>query len=240
MFLLPSAASILVTYFLLRLYSRKDLAQPCHAADGNLKLTAAGCVSLFGIVAVAVVLLIVSALRWNLGLPTCLASLAVTAIVLVREKASPLRLAREISWSVLPLVAALFIIVEAVKGAGALHILQTAFSWAEHGPTVLATLAAGGAIGIGTNLVNNLPLGLITGATIQSAPAHVLLSRAVLIGIDLGPNLSITGSLATILWLIAIRREGMDVTGTQFLKAGMLIMPPALLLALLAGMLVAR
>jgi len=240
MFLLPSAASILVTYFLLRWYSRKDLAQPCRAADGNLTPTAAGRISLCGILAVAAVLLIASALRWNLGLPTCLAALAVTTIVLIREKASPLYLVRAISWSVLPLVAALFVIVEAVKGAGALHFLQTALSWAGHGSSVLATLAVGGAVGIGTNLVNNLPLGLITGAAIQSAPAHVLLSKAVLIGIDLGPNLSITGSLATILWLIAIRREGMEVTGTQFLKAGMLIMPPALLLALLTGLLVSR
>jgi len=59
-----------------------------------------------------------------------------------------------------------------------------------------------------------------------------LLSQVVLIGIDLGPNLSITGSLATILWLIAIRREGMHVSGWQFLRAGMLIMPISLVLAI--------
>ena len=34
---------------------------------------------------------------------------------------------------------------------------------------------------------------------------------AVLIGVDLGPNLSVTGSLATILWLAALRREGEHV-----------------------------
>jgi arsenical pump membrane protein len=53
----------------------------------------------------------------------------------------------------------------------------------------------------------------------------------VLIAIDLGPNLSITGSLATILWLIEIRREGMHVSGWQFLRAGILIMPISLALA---------
>jgi arsenical pump membrane protein len=55
---------------------------------------------------------------------------------------------------------------------------------------------------------------------------------ALLIGADLGPNLSITGSLATILWLTAIRREGVQVGFFQFLKVGLLVMPPALLLAL--------
>ncbi len=52
--------------------------------------------------------------------------------------------------------------------------------------------------------MNNLPSGLIRG----DAHATGILRNAFLIGVDLGPNLSVTGSLATILWLIAIRREG--------------------------------
>jgi arsenical pump membrane protein len=56
----------------------------------------------------------------------------------------------------------------------------------------------------------------------------------VLIGVDLGPNLSVTGSLATVLWLIALRREGERIDGWQFLKAGVVVMPPALLLSTLA------
>ncbi|MBV8807372.1 MAG: arsenic transporter, partial [Acidobacteriaceae bacterium] len=64
------------------------------------------------------------------------------------------------------------------------------------------------------------------------------LRDAVLIGVDLGPNLSITGSLATILWLIAIRREGLEVSFWKFLKWGVLVMPPALLLAIAITVLV--
>ena len=56
--------------------------------------------------------------------------------------------------------------------------------------------------------------------------------RAVLIGVDLGPNLSVTGSLATILWLTALRREGLTVDAWTFLKLGILVMPPALLFAI--------
>ncbi|MGH9655646.1 MAG: ArsB/NhaD family transporter, partial [Bryobacteraceae bacterium] len=50
----------------------------------------------------------------------------------------------------------------------------------------------------------------------------------------LGPNFSITGSLATILWLIALRREGEHVSFLTFLKYGIAITAPALLLATLA------
>ncbi len=94
------------------------------------------------------------------------------------------------------------------------------------------TWAAGIVIAAACNLFNNLPTGLIAATTIHGVdlPAH--LTSAVLIGVDLGPNLSVTGSLATILWLIALRRQGENVAALQFLKLGVLIMPPALLLAL--------
>ena len=58
-------------------------------------------------------------------------------------------------------------------------------------------------------------------------------AAALLIGVDLGPNLSVTGSLATMLWLVALRREGENVSALQFFKLGVLVMPPALIAALL-------
>lgn len=232
MFMCPSIISIVATYFLLRWYSRKQLAAPCNGSDVGVHLSPLGKISLFGILAVAVVLLVASALKMDLGLPTCVAALAVGSIVLIMGRSNPVHLIREISWSVLPLVAALFVIVEAVESAGALQMLQAAAEHAIEWPRVRSGFALAGAIGFGTNLVNNLPLGLIAGATLRSMTLSPLLSQVVLIGIDLGPNLSITGSLATILWLIAIRREGMHVSGWQFLKAGMLIMPASLVLAI--------
>jgi arsenical pump membrane protein len=80
--------------------------------------------------------------------------------------------------------------------------------------------------------MNNLPAGLIAGTAVQSLNAPDLVTRAVLIGVNLGPNLSVTGSLATILWLAALRRDGHNIDTFSFLKLGILVMPPALLLAL--------
>jgi arsenical pump membrane protein len=87
-------------------------------------------------------------------------------------------------------------------------------------------------VALGCNLVNNLPAGLVAGrvAELAQLPDHV--RQAVLIGVDLGPNLSVTGSLATILWLTALRREGQAVSAWSFLKIGILVMPPALAAAL--------
>ena len=71
----------------------------------------------------------------------------------------------------------------------------------------------------------------------RTAPAFVALGilmviGALLIGVDLGPNLSVTGSLATILWLAALRREGQEVSAWKFLRMGLVVMPPALILSL--------
>ena len=83
------------------------------------------------------------------------------------------------------------------------------------------------------NIANNLPVGLIAGSALHSAPEAV--RKAVLIGVDLGPNLSVSGSLATILWLIALRKEGEDVSFWTFLGYGVVVMPVALVLAVLAS-----
>ncbi len=80
--------------------------------------------------------------------------------------------------------------------------------------------------------MNNLPAGLIAGNILQAGNVPEIVKSAILIAVDLGPNPSITGSLATILWLVALRREGITVSAWSFLKLGTLIMTTALLFAI--------
>ena len=58
----------------------------------------------------------------------------------------------------------------------------------------------------------NLPVGLVAGRVDEVAKVTDHVRSAVLLGVDLGPNLSVTGSLATILWLTVLRREGRAVS----------------------------
>ncbi len=78
------------------------------------------------------------------------------------------------------------------------------------------------------------PVGLLAGSVARGAQLSSHATGALLIGVDLGPNLSVTGSLATILWLVALRREGEHVSAWRFLGLGALVMPPALMAALLS------
>jgi arsenical pump membrane protein len=155
------------------------------------------------------------------------------AIVLVIARRSPLPILKDISWGVLPLVAALFVLVAGVNQTGVLSAVARNLHDAAAASPQATSWLAGIVVAVASNLINNLPMGLIAAATDHAArvPPHV--AGAILIGVDLGPNLSVTGSLATILWLIALRREGLNIASLRFLRHGLLVMPPALILSLL-------
>ncbi|MFM0592471.1 MULTISPECIES: arsenic transporter [Paraburkholderia] len=237
-FTLPSLLSIVATYLMLRWSQRDALAGTCEANLEPLALSASGRVALAGIAVTAVALLTVSAFDLPLGLPTAILGALTALVVLIQERKSPLPMIREISWSVLPLVAALFVLVEMLDHTGVITTLAGLTQRAALHNEMSTAGWAGAAIAFGSNLMNNLPAGLIASSTVLQAHSPERVIDALLIGVDLGPNLSITGSLATILWLNAIRREGEDVGFLTFLKVGVVVMLPALVLALGARILI--
>jgi arsenical pump membrane protein len=233
-FALPSVAAILATYAALRWTERRSLDAEVAAVVAAPSLRLGGKLAAAGIALTAVVLLGASALDRQLGLPTFIAGAAVTTAVLTIGRQSPLPVLKDISWSVLPLVAGLFVLVEGLDRTGVLRSLANLLhEAASHDPRPTSWVAAA-MVAIGSNLINNLPMGLIAATTSHAAQVPGQVIGAILVGVDLGPNLSVTGSLATILWLIALRREGENVAALQFLKIGIVVMPPALLLSLAA------
>ncbi len=233
-FALPSLAAIAATYAALRWSQRKALAGDCACGVAQPNLSAGGWTVLAGIGLTAIVLLAVSALNIQLGAPTCLMGVLATVTVLAIKRSSPLPIVRGVSWSVLPLVAGLFVLVEALERSGLIAALAGGLREGAAASVDGAAAASGVIVAVVSNLTNNLPAGLVASTTIAQAHPPQKVVDALLIGVDLGPNLSITGSLATILWLAAIRREGEDVSFLRFLKVGAIVMPPALLLAIAA------
>jgi arsenical pump membrane protein len=231
-FALPSLLSIVATYGLLRWTQREALRQTVSTGMTVPVLSRAGKLTASGIAAAAGALMLASAFGIQLGLPTCIAGVLTLAAVSLTVRASPWRFLREISWGVIPLVAGLFVLVEALDRSGVIHAARDFLHDQVRHSAGLAAAGAGVAVGLASNLINNLPAGLIAGTAVQTANVPPDVTSAILIGVDLGPNLSVTGSLATILWLGALRRDGIHVGVWDFLKWGFFIMPPALLLAL--------
>jgi arsenical pump membrane protein len=228
----PSVLSIAITYFVLRVLFREEVRERIEPHAERPQLSANGKLVLAVLALMVAVLLAASALRKDLGLPACLAAVVITAAVSLKARSNPLKLTREISWSTLLLVAGLFILVDAVQSQGALNLTQSWLAATQRIAQPIAALSVGFAVAIANNLVNNLPLGLIAGATLQAAHVKGLVANAVLIGVDLGPNLSVTGSLATILWLLALRKEKLEVGFWKFFAVGAVAMPIALAAAL--------
>jgi arsenical pump membrane protein len=227
-FALPSLVSVVVTFVILHWISRRAFSGTMAEARPRPELSAGGLRAAWGIAATALVLVISSALGTNLGPPTCVAAVVT---VLIAARSAAVRVARQVSWSVIPLVAGLFVLVEGINGAGAAAALTICLQHLSGFTGSAGRLGASFGIALLSNAINNLPSALLVSSVFNVAPQ---LKEAVLIGVDLGPNLCVSGSLATILWLIALRREGYHVTAWEFLKVGAIVMTPALLAATLA------
>jgi arsenical pump membrane protein len=232
-FALPSAVSTGATYAVLRWTQRTHLRESLRDRIQLPSLTRAGRWTVAGIILSAAVLLAASALDMQLGLPTFATAALTAVIVLVHEQQRPWKLLKHISWSVLPLVAGLFVLVQGLIHTGVIGLLSRKLTAAAASAPAATGWIAATAVAIASNLVNNLPAGLIVRSVLASSPrTPPQVTNALLIAIDLGPNLSVTGSLATLLWLIALRREGQDISAWQFLRLGTLVMLPTLLATL--------
>ena len=231
-FIAPSIVAIAATFVMLRMTQRAALRGSFALTVPLPPLTRGARLAAVGILLTAVALLATSAAGLELGMPTFVAGALTTTLALLLDRRSPWHILKEIAWGVIPLVAGLFVLVAGLARTGLLAALGAALRQLALQSGHASALAAGAGVATACNVMNNLPVALIAGSIGAGPGVSARLKDAMLIGVDLGPNLSVTGSLATILWLIALRREKLHVDGLKFLKLGLLLMPPALLLSL--------
>ncbi|WP_433061985.1 SLC13 family permease [Dactylosporangium sp. CS-033363] len=97
--------------------------------------------------------------------------------------------------------------------------------------TFLGLLAVAALAALLANVLNNLPATLVLVPAVQHSPGLLL---AVLIGVNVGPNLTYVGSLATLLWRQILHARDAAPSVTQFLRLGALTVPMALVAAVAA------
>lgn len=224
-FALSSALAIALTYLTLRWTQRESLRGRCAQRLTLPELRPDGWAAGIGIAITVVALSVASARGMSLGMPTAICGGATAACVALFDRRAILPMLRSVQWSILALVAALFITIEFVMRSG---VVRGAEKWLENGI----------AIALLSNAINNLPVALLARSLLASSHATARAIDCALIGVDIGPNLCITGSLATLLWLGVLRREGERVSFLSFLRIGIVVMPPALATALAARWLI--
>ncbi len=148
---------------------------------------------------------------------------------------------REAPWAIVVFSLGMYLVVYGLRNAGLTSYVAMALHWfAGHG-TVAAALGTGFLAALLSSIMNNMPAVLVGALAIHqlSSVATDPLLREIMvyanvIGCDLGPKFTPIGSLATLLWLHVLSRKGMTVTWGQYMRTGLLITPPVLLVTLLA------
>ena len=159
-----------------------------------------------------------------------LAGAAVLAVrALARRRVAPVALVRAADVPFLLFVLGLGIVVKAVVSNGLGAALAPLLPGGTSLPALLATAALAAAL---ANVCNNLPAVLVL--LPLAAPSGAGAVLAVLLGVNIGPNLSYTGSLATLLWRRILRRHGSAPDLGEFTRLGLLTVPAGLLVAVLA------
>ena len=224
---LPWLAAIAVEFVLLRWLFKRDLAIEPKQAD------TAESVSVPVFVLVVLVLTLVGfAVTSLLGYSPAWAALAGATVLgvraLARRDTTVTRIAAAVDAPFLAFVLCLGVVVDAVM----LHGLDSAMrDVLPTGNTLPALLGIAAIAAVLSNLVNNLPAVLVMLPLVAaSGPAAVL---AVLIGVNIGPNLTYVGSLANLLWRGVVRRE-MPAGFVEFTRIGVCTVPLTLVASVTA------
>ena len=237
---LPWLAAVAIEYVVFRGFFAADLAagqdDPAAAAEGGAGgggAARAGDRAPWVALAVVAATLAGFAVASAAGVSPAWSALAGAAVLSVRalaqRRTGPAALARAADIPFLLFVLALGIVVTAVVR----HGLGTALGHVVPPGTSLAPLlAVAGLAAVAANLINNLPATLVLlPLTAASGPGAVL---AMLIGVNIGPNLTYAGSLATLLWRRVLHEHESGPSLREFTRLGLLTVPPGLVLAVLA------
>ncbi|MGE0880497.1 MAG: SLC13 family permease [Acidimicrobiia bacterium] len=137
-----------------------------------------------------------------------------------------LSLVRRVPWRAVPIGAALVASALGILAATAApHLGLTGLAtWSGAG----ANVAGFGASVLGANAVNNLPALLIAVRVLPSSALDDGLLWCVLYGVNVGPGLIVSGSLAGLLWLDASSRLGVQVDARAYTRLGVRIALPAI------------
>jgi arsenical pump membrane protein len=228
----PWLAAIAVEYLVFRRFFATDLPAappPGQTRDSGQETTRPPAFAL----AVVVLTLVGFAVASAAGVSPAWAAAAGAAVLAARalktRQTTPASLARSADVPFLVFVLSLGIVVRAVTAAGLGDALRPLLP---HGTALPALLATAAIAAVLANVINNLPAVLVL--LPLAAPSGSGAVLAVLIGVNIGPNLTYTGSLATLLWRRVLRHHGSGPSVREFTLLGLLTVPAGLAAATLA------
>ncbi|KQP85453.1 arsenic transporter [Methylobacterium sp. Leaf113] len=170
---------------------------------------------------------------------TCAGALVLLALA-NRSRVIPIRkVLTGAPWQIVLFSLGMYLVVYGLKNAGLTDYLAQGLVWLSGFGPFVATIGTGFAAAILSSVMNNMPSVLVGALSIQQAPdlsplMRELMVYANVIGCDLGPKFTPIGSLATLLWLHVLDTKGQRITWGHYMRVGLVITPPVLLVTLAA------
>jgi arsenical pump membrane protein len=225
---LPWLAAVAALYAVFRVFFARDLRQPPDPEE----VGPAPRPPVFVLLVVALTL-IGFAFSQSVDVAPAWVALAGAIVLAVRSlrrgHTSLGEIARSVNVSFCLFVLALGVIVQAITLNGMGRAMSAVLP---SGATLPALLTIAAVAALLANVVNNLPATLVLVPLV--APSGPVAILAVLIGVNIGPNLTYVGSLSNLLWRGVLRRHDVEAGVGEYTRLGLCTVPTALVVAVLA------
>lgn len=159
-------------------------------------------------------------------------ALVFLAIATYFKATKPIMTIKAAPWQVVWFSIGLYVVVYGLKNGGLTTYLAGVIIELQSMGNVYAVIGTGFLSAILSSVMNNMPTIMIMDIAIEQA-GNSALAYANIIGCNLGPKMTPIGSLATLLWLHVLAQKGVKIGWGEYMKVGLVITPPVLLVALL-------
>ncbi len=162
-------------------------------------------------------------------------ALVFLAIAAHHKAVKPMKTIKEAPWQVVWFSIGLYVVVYGLKNAGLTDVIASWIMALQSQGEAIAIIGTGFISGVISSVMSNMPTIMIMDIAIDKVGyvGNESLVYANILGSNLGPKMTPIGSLATLLWLHVLAQKGVKIGWGEYMKVGLVITPPVLLVALL-------
>jgi arsenical pump membrane protein len=238
--LIPSILVILFNIGIFRLIFHREIAAPMqnNYSPGPVKIDRYFLFVSTGLGITAIGYILVSIYGLPLSYPAAGGAVILLAFGFGFGRLKVKQVSSGISWSIFLFIFSLALLVRGLENAGVIQALAAGLAkLASQGPLqALFSVTLGTAFG--SNLINNWSMMMVSVSSLgnlsQAPGFDKVLVYGAIMGADIGPNIAILGSLSSMLWLILLRQRGLVIRPVQYLKLGLVVAPPMLIIGVLS------